>query len=103
MSTTSCHTVTLGMLLREADVHEKNGKRQEAAKIRGWVADLLSEQSKVVRSVWRRLRKPTPSHTRCRQFSHFPRATAIAAARINHNTVVDSRGNGLPRQTIRKS
>src|ERR1700747_956963 len=35
MSTTSCHTVTLGMLLREADVHEKNGKRQEATKIRG--------------------------------------------------------------------
>ena len=54
MSTTSCHTVTLGMLLREADVHKKNGKRQEATKIRGWVAGLLSEQSKVVSSVWRK-------------------------------------------------
>jgi hypothetical protein len=57
MNTTSCHTVTLGMLLWEADVHEKNGKRQEGTKIREWVADLLSEQSKVVRSVWRRLPK----------------------------------------------
>jgi hypothetical protein len=54
MSTTSCHKVTLGMLLREADVHEKNGKRQEATKIRWWVADLLSEQSKVISSVWRK-------------------------------------------------
>jgi multidrug efflux pump subunit AcrA (membrane-fusion protein) len=58
MNTTYCQTVTLGMLLLEADVHEKNGKSQEAAKIRGRVADLLSEQSKVVRSVWRQLRKP---------------------------------------------
>jgi len=55
MSTTSSHTVTIGMLLREADVHEQNGKNPEAAKIRAWVADLLSEQSKIVRSVWRRL------------------------------------------------
>ena len=54
MSPTSCHTVTLGMLLREADVHEQNGKNREAAKIRAWVADLLSEQSKVVSSVWRK-------------------------------------------------
>src|SRR5215510_12690604 len=46
--TMNCHTVTLGMLLREADVHEKNGKRQEATKIKEWVADLLSEQSKAV-------------------------------------------------------
>ena len=61
MNTISCHMVTLGMLLREADVHEKNGKREKAAKIRGWVADLLSEQSKVVRSVWRRLPKPNPT------------------------------------------
>jgi len=58
MNTTAGHTVTIRMLLWEADVHEKNGKGQEAAKIRGWVADLLSEQSKVVRSVWRRLGKP---------------------------------------------
>jgi hypothetical protein len=55
MNTTSRHTVTLGMLRWEADLQEKNGKRQEAAKIRTWVTDLLSEQSKVVRSVWRRL------------------------------------------------
>jgi hypothetical protein len=54
MNTTSCHAVTLGILLCEADIHEKNGKGQEAAKIRALVADLLSEQSKVVRSVWRR-------------------------------------------------
>ena len=61
MNTTSCHTVTIRMLLWDADVHEKNGKRQEAAKIRAWVADLLSEQSKVVRSVWRRLPKSNPT------------------------------------------
>jgi hypothetical protein len=61
MNTTSCQTVTLGVLLWEADVHEKNGKRQEAAKIRTWVADLLTEQSKVISSVWRRLPKPNPT------------------------------------------
>jgi len=49
------------MLLREADVDEKNGKREEATKIRGWVADLLSEQSKVVGSLWPRVPKPSPS------------------------------------------
>jgi hypothetical protein len=57
MNTTSCHTITLKMLLWEAGVHEKNGKRQKAAKITAWVADLLSEQSKIVRSVWQRLPK----------------------------------------------
>ena len=55
MNTTGAHAVTLEMLLWEADVQEKNGKRQEAAKIRGLVADFLGEQSKIVRSVWRRL------------------------------------------------
>jgi hypothetical protein len=54
MNTISGHAVTIKMLLLEVDSHEKNGKSQEAAKIRAWVADLLSEQSKVVRSVWRR-------------------------------------------------
>ena len=54
MNTTSSHTMTLGMLLWEADVHEKKGEKQEAAKIRGWVAELLCEQSKLVRSVWRK-------------------------------------------------
>ena len=78
MSTTSCHTVTLGMLLWEADAHEKNGKSQEAAKIRARVADLLSEQSKVVRSVWRQLRKPSRATSPIDRFSDFPRATAIA-------------------------
>jgi hypothetical protein len=53
MNATSGCTVTLGMLLSEAEAHERNGKKQEAAKIREWVAELLSEQSKVVRSVWR--------------------------------------------------
>jgi hypothetical protein len=61
MNTTDGYTVTLGMVLLQADVHEKNGKKQEATKIRAWVADLLSEKSKVVRSVWRRLPKPTRS------------------------------------------
>ena len=61
MTTTSDQLVTnyeqhqLEMLLWQAHIHEKNGKRQEAAKIREWVADLLSEQSKVIRSVGRRL------------------------------------------------
>jgi hypothetical protein len=54
MNTTSAHAVTVEMLLWEADTHDKNGEKQEAAKIRGWVADFLSEQSKVVRSVWGR-------------------------------------------------
>jgi hypothetical protein len=67
MNTTSGHTMTLGMLLWEADVREKNGKRQEAAKIRGRVADFLCEQSKVVSSVWRRL--PKPSRTTLMQFA----------------------------------
>jgi len=43
------------MLFCEADVYDKKGEKREAAKIRGWVADLLSEKSKIVRSVWRRL------------------------------------------------
>jgi len=55
MHTIDGQTVTLKMLLSEADVHDRNGKRQEAANIRAWVADVLSEQSKIVRSVWRRL------------------------------------------------
>ena len=67
MNTPSGHTVTIEMLLWEADIHEKNGKRQEAANIRGWVANFLSEQSKVVRSVWRRL--PKPSRTTLMQFA----------------------------------
>ena len=44
----------LGMLLWQAHIHEKNGEKQQAAKIREWVADFLSEQSKVVSSVWRK-------------------------------------------------
>ena len=54
MNITSVHTVTLKMLLWEADVHEKKGEKQEAAKMRGWVAELLCEQSKLVKSVWRK-------------------------------------------------
>jgi hypothetical protein len=59
MHTIRCHAVTVKMLLSGADIHEKNGKRQEAAKLRAWVADFLSEQSKVVRSVWHRLDQPS--------------------------------------------
>jgi hypothetical protein len=69
------------MLLREADVHEQNGKNPEAAKIRAWVADLLSEQSKIVRSVGRQFRKPSRA-TLYARLSHFPRATAIAGRLI---------------------
>ena len=76
MNTTSCYTVTIGMLLREADVHEQNGKNPEAAKIRAWVADLLSEQSKIVRSVWR------SCANQGEKLSQFPRATAIAGRLI---------------------
>jgi len=50
-------TVTLKIRLSEADVHDENGKTQEAANIMAWVADVLNEQSKIVRSVWRRLPK----------------------------------------------
>ena len=67
MNTTSGHTMTLGMLLWEADVHDKKGEKREAAKIREWVADFLCEQSKVVSSVWRRL--PKPSRTTLMQFA----------------------------------
>ena len=48
MNTISDHTVTdykyhqLKMLLWQAAVHEKNGKKQEASKIRAWVAGFLS-------------------------------------------------------------
>jgi hypothetical protein len=69
------------MLLREADVHEKNGKNPEADKIRAWVADLLSEQSKIVRSVRRQFRKPSRATPDAR-LSHFSQATAIAGRLI---------------------
>jgi len=61
MNTTSCRTITLGILLCEADAHDKKGEKREAAKIRGWVAQLLCEQSKLVRSVWGRLLRPSPA------------------------------------------
>jgi hypothetical protein len=53
MNTICANIVTVKTLPWEADIHDKNGEKQEAAKIRGWVADFLSEQSKIVRSVWR--------------------------------------------------
>jgi hypothetical protein len=51
MNTTSEQTVAdyeqhqLDMLLWQADVHERNGRRQEAFQIRTWVADFLGQQS----------------------------------------------------------
>jgi hypothetical protein len=51
MNTTSDQTVTeyeqhqLDMLLWQADVHQRNRKKQEAFEIRAWVADFLSSQS----------------------------------------------------------
>jgi hypothetical protein len=39
--TTGCYTVTVEMLLWEADLRDKHGEKQEAAKIRGWVADFF--------------------------------------------------------------
>ena len=44
----------LEMLLWHAEIHEINGKKREASKIRDWVADFLGE-SKGVRPVWRHL------------------------------------------------
>lgn len=35
----------LDMLLWQAEVHERNGKRQEAFEIRAWVGDFLSPES----------------------------------------------------------
>jgi hypothetical protein len=32
----------LDMLLWQADVHERNGRKQEAFEIRAWVADFVS-------------------------------------------------------------
>jgi hypothetical protein len=51
MNTTSEPTVTeyeehqLDMLLWQADVHEGDGRKQEAFEIRTWVADFLSPKS----------------------------------------------------------
>jgi hypothetical protein len=51
MITTSEQTVAeyehhqLDMLLWQADVQERNGRRQEAFEIRTWVADFRSPQS----------------------------------------------------------
>jgi hypothetical protein len=50
MYTTSEQTVAeheqhrLDMLLWQADVHERDGRKQEALKIRAWVADFLNPQ-----------------------------------------------------------
>jgi len=50
MTTTSDQPVTnyeqyqLDMLLRRAHIREKNGKKQEASKIRDWVADFVARQ-----------------------------------------------------------
>ena len=52
MRTSRVQTVTeyeqhqLDMLLWQADVHETNGKKQEACDIRAWVAGFLSAQPK---------------------------------------------------------
>ena len=61
MHTDSCQTLTIRMLLCEAGVHEKNGKTQEAAKIREWVANFLCEQSKFLSPLWGPLPKPMPT------------------------------------------
>jgi hypothetical protein len=51
MDTTSEQTVIeyaehqLDMLLWQADVHERNGRKQEAFEIKAWVADFRSPQS----------------------------------------------------------
>jgi hypothetical protein len=53
MITTSDQTVAddtqhrLEMLLWQARIHEENGKKQEASKIRQWVAGFLSSQPKI--------------------------------------------------------
>jgi len=61
MDTNSGHTVTIRMLFCKASVHERNGNKQEAIKIREWVADFLCEQSKFLSPVWRRLRTRIPT------------------------------------------
>jgi hypothetical protein len=54
MNITSEQTVTeyeehrFDMLVWQADVHEKNGRKQEAFEIRAWVADFLSPQSEEI-------------------------------------------------------
>jgi hypothetical protein len=51
MNTTSEQTAAkyeqhqLDMLLWQADVHERNARKQEAFEIRAWVADFRSPQS----------------------------------------------------------
>jgi hypothetical protein len=52
MTATSAQTATeyeqhqLDMLLWQADVHERNGRKHEACDIRAWVAGFLSAQPK---------------------------------------------------------
>jgi hypothetical protein len=68
MNTTSEQTVTeseahrLDTLRWQADVHERNGRKQEAFEIRTWVADFLSPQSedKIEKQIvgWRTLPRP---------------------------------------------
>ena len=54
MDTTSEQTVAedeehqLDMLRWQAEVHERNGRKQEAFEIRAWVADFLSPQSEEI-------------------------------------------------------
>jgi hypothetical protein len=54
MDTTSVQIMTeyeqhrLDMLLWQADIHERNGRKQEAFEIRAWVADFLSPQSEEI-------------------------------------------------------
>jgi hypothetical protein len=51
MNTTGEQTVTqyeqhqLEMLLWQADLHERNGRKQKAFEIKAWVADFLNPQS----------------------------------------------------------
>jgi hypothetical protein len=40
-----CEQHQLDMLLWQADVHQKNGRKQKAFEIRAWVADFRSPQS----------------------------------------------------------
>ena len=65
MNTTTGCAITPRVLLSEADARDEKGEKREAAKIRGWVAELLSEQSDLLRSVLRPVGQTKLSHARC--------------------------------------
>ena len=104
MNTRSGHTVTIEMPLWQANVHERIGKRREAANIRGWVADLLCEQSRLLRSVWHSLPKPgraTPNAI-CSEHAVRTKASGEWHAETRSNPIQLTYGSRKPWADLRQ-